>query len=162
MRKMMRDLECLPHKHLDHRALYYSIPGISRIYPCSPNANSLLTPTRHQVNWSLLTIEPSDDGTGGHLPLSPFRHCKSQGQTPQVMIMTGSRDVKGYLIGKLGVPRLPCFQTGLCFLNDTLVLKGQGQSSAPFYAKLVHPERRKCSCALGQHAVSVLIIYPTL
>ena len=98
----MRALECLPHKHLDHRALYYSIPGISRMYPCSPNANSLLTPTRHQVSWSLLTTEPSDDGTEGHLPLSPFRHCKSQGQTPKVMIMTGSGDVKGYLIGKLG------------------------------------------------------------
>lgn len=139
IRKMMRDLECLPHQHQDHRALYYSIPGISRMYRCSPNTNSLLTPTRHQVGWSLLKIKPSDDGTGGHLPLSPFRHCKFQGQTPKVMIMTGSGD-KGYLIGKLEVPKLSCFQTGLCFLNDTLVLKGQGQTSAPFSANSVHPE----------------------
>ena len=156
---MIRDLECLPHQHLDHRALHYSIPGISRIYPCSPNVNSLLTPMRHQVSWSLLTIESSDNGTGGHLLFSPLRHCKSQGQTPKVMTMTGSGNLKGYLIGKLGVPRLPCFQTGLCFWNDTLVLKGQGQSSAPFFAKLVHPERRKCNLAVGQHVVNVLIIY---
>lgn len=126
IRKMMRDLKCLPHQHLDHRALYYSIPGISRIYPCSPSVNSLLTPMRHQVSWSLLKIETSDNETGGHLLFSPLRHCKSQGQTPKVMTMTGSGNLKGYLIGKLGVPRLPCFQTGLCFWNDTLVLKGQG------------------------------------
>lgn len=124
MRRMIMDLECLPYQHLDH--LWSNImifPGITRKCPACP----IPVPCWHQggtelaglsVQLRLQRMELKAIGSPPYTDVALSR-AATWGQLPMIY----HDNVKSYLIGKPGVPGLFCFQTGLCFLNETLFLK---------------------------------------